>query len=291
MGIAGVAETATIRSRCRTVRTLAALSIAAILLPFYAFVSLDPLADRVELLIPVYLAPLWAPWAWVSFRLAGEVDSFTYKRALAIEIGWSTTALVFASIILFSLITSGGGVWKELSLTGPFALLQAALVFASVRVYYSMPKEDHDRRILVSRLSIAGCVLLTLVLLPRFLLRVNRAPPEASAVASLRTINTAQLVYAQQHPDKGFASSLIELGPSSGADLIDATLANGKKSGYVITMYAGSADPQGRMTRYTVIARPEHFGKDGMRSFLTDESGIFHMTSEERVPTRQDPLL
>ena len=96
-------------------------------------------------------------------------------------------------------------------------------------------------------------------------------------------------LYAEQH--QGFAASLIELGPPPGAGLIDAVLATGRKSRYIIRMIAAPRDLHGRITKYIVVARPERFGKHGARSFLTDESGDFHVTSEDRVPTPRDPSL
>jgi hypothetical protein len=78
------------------------------------------------------------------------------------------------------------------------------------------------------------------------------------------------------------------LGPAPGDDLIDATLTTGKKSGYMITMVAGAADSHGQVAHYTVIAQPQHFGKDGIRSFFTDESGEFWFTSENRAPMASD---
>ncbi len=105
------------------------------------------------------------------------------------------------------------------------------------------------------------------------------------------TINTAQVEYARAHPDKGFASSLAELGPESGAALIDSVLASGRKSGYVFVLTAASPDSHGRITHYTVIARPQRYGKEGKHSFLMDESGVQHFTTEDRAPTAQDPAL
>jgi hypothetical protein len=31
--------------------------------------------------------------------------------------------------------------------------------------------------------------------------------------------------------------------------------------------------------------------KEGKHSFLTDESGVFHFTTEDRAPTAEDPAL
>src|ERR1700739_1802106 len=82
------------------------------------------------------------------------------------------------------------------------------------------------------------------------------------SVDSLRTINMAQVAYAETHPNKGFASSLAELGPSPGAELIDPGLASGTKSGYVFNLNAAPPEASGRITHYTVVARPEKYGAE-----------------------------
>ena len=75
--------------------------------------------------------------------------------------------------------------------------------------------------------------------LPKLFLREAR-PLWDQSVDSLHTINAAQIEYARTHPDKCFASSLVELGPNSGDALIDSVLASGRKSGYVFFLNAGS---------------------------------------------------
>jgi hypothetical protein len=102
--------------------------------------------------------------------------------------------------------------------------------------------------------------------------------------------NTAQVEYGRAHPDKGFGSSLAELGPES-ADLIDSVLASGRKSGYVFLLTAAPPDSRGSTTHYTIIARPQKYGKQGTHSFFTDESGVQRFITEDRLPTAQDPEL
>jgi hypothetical protein len=108
-----------------------------------------------------------------------------------------------------------------------------------------------------------------------------------ASVDSLRTIYTAQVVYAQTHPAKGFASSLAELGPSPGAELIDSVLASGRKSGYVFTLNAVPPEASGRIMHYTLVARPEKYEKE-TRSFFMDESGVERFTTENRAATVYD---
>jgi hypothetical protein len=107
------------------------------------------------------------------------------------------------------------------------------------------------------------------------------------SVDSLRTIYTAQVTYAQSHLDKGFASSLADLGPSPGAELIDSVLATGRKSGYVYTLIAAPPEASGRIMHYTVVARPEKYEEE-TRGFFIDESGVARFTTENRAATVSD---
>ena len=135
-----------------------------------------------------------------------------------------------------------------------------------------------------------GVITVTAIILPNLLLSEKRAPFEASAVSSLRNLNTAQVEYARAYPDKGFASSLGELGPT-GYSLISAVLASGKKDGYIFNLMASPSDSGGKVVRYTITARPRRYGDDTVRSFFTDESGVLRFTSENRAATAQDPTL
>ena len=139
-------------------------------------------------------------------------------------------------------------------------------------------------RKLILVLAILGLAMVVVV--PRLYVRALRHFGTRAA-DSLMTINTAQVVYARAHPDKGFASSLAELGPSPGADLIDPVLASGKKSGYVYVLAAMPPDSSGRVTHYTLVVRPEKY-TSGAASFFTDETGVERFTFENRVPTPND---
>ncbi len=112
-------------------------------------------------------------------------------------------------------------------------------------------------------------------------------PAEASAVGSMRTLNTANITYASTYPDRGFPDRLAVLGGDGGtsdhAGLIDEVLASGVKSGYRFN-YQVSGDHMS----YTIIARPV---EGSGRSFFTDQSGVIRFTTEDREPTVEDAPL
>lgn len=112
------------------------------------------------------------------------------------------------------------------------------------------------------------------------LLRARIAANEASAVASLRTLNTAELSYQSQYPKVGFACSIPALGghgpsaPSSDhAQLIDDRLASLRKNGYDFEIRNCVYDAVG-VSKYQVVAYPTARNQSGVRAFCSDQSGV-----------------
>ena len=109
------------------------------------------------------------------------------------------------------------------------------------------------------------------------LLRARLAANEAAATASVRTINTAEMAYAESHPETGYACSLSAL---SDAQLIDSVLGSGQKTGYRFEIMGCEADPQGGPNKkYQVVAYPITVNQTGGRAFCSDESEVMKMHS------------
>ena len=104
----------------------------------------------------------------------------------------------------------------------------------------------------------------------------------------LRIIFLAQSEYARENPDKGFATSLEDLGNDSRGSLIDSVLASGTKSEYEFILWTAGPNSQGRVSRFFVVARPQKY-QEGERSFFIDESGVERFTAENRAATAADP--
>jgi type IV pilus assembly protein PilA len=274
----------------RIVRTVALCSLLTILVPWYAVIFRDfNRQDRLDLLSPILFCPLWLPYTWVFWGLRSNVSGHTIKKALAVALGCGSLILVLFS---FLLAVTSFDVDRQMAIVYALVvLLQIALLVGTMKAYYSMDREPRDLRILTTRLWVPVVGIATVaIILPNLLLFQERAPDEASAVGSLRTINVAQVEYARTHPDRGFASSLAELGPGSDDPLIESVLASGKKSGYVFILTAAPPDSHGRIVRYVITARPQHYGKT-KHSFFTDESGVLRFTTENRAATAEDPVL
>jgi hypothetical protein len=277
--------------RLRAVRAAAFCSLLSILVPWYAVIIHDfRQQDWVYLLVPILICPLWLPYAWIIWRLRLAADIRTAKKALAVAVGCGSCNFILFSLLLD--MTSFDVDRRSAFSYALVALLQIALVASGVTTYYSMKREPGDLWILATRLwvPVVGIVYAA-ILIPYLIFVRERAPDPVYGVSSLRTIVAAQVLYAQHHPDRGFATSLAELGPEPGDELIDPVLASGQRSGYLIILTAAPPDSRGRISHYTVIARPEKYGKDGKYSFFTDESGLQHLTMENRAPTAKDPAI
>jgi prepilin-type N-terminal cleavage/methylation domain-containing protein len=128
------------------------------------------------------------------------------------------------------------------------------------------------------------------------LLRARMSGNEASAIGSMRAINTSQQNYSQQC--NGYAPVLTELkaaGNFLSPDLTSA--ASVTKSGFTVTLAqaaAGSAIPTppvgctATTTNYYASAVPLSYGSTGTRSFATSEQGTIFYASAALAPT--DPV-
>jgi len=143
---------------------------------------------------------------------------------------------------------------------------------------------------LIELLIVVAIILIIAAIAIPNLLRSRIAANEASAVGSLRSINTAEVTYASTYPAQGFADALAKLGPpaagaavsSAAAGTIDAVLgcpgaaASGgtcPKSGYNITLSSAAATPR---TSYVSQAIPITVGQSGQRAFCSSGDGVIH---------------
>lgn len=126
-------------------------------------------------------------------------------------------------------------------------------------------------------------MIITAMAVPNFM-RARLAANEASAVSSCRLINTAEVTYNAFY-QMGFSSTLAQLGPpasgpatAAAADLVDETLAAGRKSGYLFS-YTPSELVGGAYSSYQVQAAPAFPNSTGTRYFYTDPSGVIRLNT------------
>jgi type IV pilus assembly protein PilA len=143
---------------------------------------------------------------------------------------------------------------------------------------------------LIELLIVVAIILIIAAIAIPNLLRSRIAANEASAVGSLRTLNTAEITYNVTYPSSGFACTLGVLGPpasgtpasSATAGLVDSNLAGGNKSGYTFTLPVGGTcapTSTGINTTYDIKADPTSPGVTGQRYFCTDNSGVIQFNA------------
>jgi type IV pilus assembly protein PilA len=133
---------------------------------------------------------------------------------------------------------------------------------------------------LIELLIVVAIILIIAAIAIPNLLRSKMAANEASAVGSLRTLNTSCVTYSTTYG--GFPSTLTMLGgegttalpTSTSAELIDNVLQSGIKTGYTFNFSAGTADSAGNVDNYIINANPINPGVTGLRYFYTDQTGV-----------------
>lgn len=142
---------------------------------------------------------------------------------------------------------------------------------------------------LIELLIVVAIILIIAAIAIPNLQRAKMSANEASAVAGMRTIFTAEAAYYAQgwsNPGAlGFSATLQDLGSSAGCNppsinsacqldnvMANATTAATAKSGYYYTYNPISTG--GLNVGFSLNGDPAQRGSSGQRSFYTDQSGI-----------------
>ena len=156
---------------------------------------------------------------------------------------------------------------------------------------------------LIELLIVVAIILIIAAIAIPNLIRSRIAANEASAVGSIRTINTSEVTYATSFPSVGFAPTLTALGSggttacgsaaptSTSACLIDEVLANATtsttpKSGYYFTYAIVAGSPS---TSYTILADPAS-AQSGTRHFFSDQSGVIRYNGSAPASATDNPI-
>ncbi len=142
---------------------------------------------------------------------------------------------------------------------------------------------------------VAIIMIIAAIALPNLIV-ARMSANEASAVQSLRTIQTAETEYATTYANLGFSATLAALGGNSSSScvaspsqacLIDNQLASGTKSGYIITWTGDGLTPS---VSYNLNADPIVRGGSGRRSFFTNQPGVIRYNDSSSA-TATDPTI
>ncbi len=157
---------------------------------------------------------------------------------------------------------------------------------------------------LIELLIVVAIILIIAAIAIPNLLRSRIAANEASAVGSMRTINTAEVTYASTYPSIGFAPDLNTLGPGATAGNSTSTSANAvlldsvlgctagtgtgscPKSGYSFAITAGTGSP---LTFFSSNGNPISL-QTGTRYFYSDASGVVRYNTTAVATSADGPL-
>jgi len=157
-----------------------------------------------------------------------------------------------------------------------------------------MRKDSRGFSLIELLIVVAIILIIAAIAIPN-LLRSRIAANQASAVGSLRTLNTANITYASTY-NTGYASAMTYLAPptsgnptSTAAGLIDSVLASGIKSGYSFS-YSPTVGATGRTDTYSWIANPVTPGTTGTNFYFTDQSGVIRQNSTVQATASDSPI-
>jgi type IV pilus assembly protein PilA len=143
-------------------------------------------------------------------------------------------------------------------------------------------------------LVVSVILIISAIAVPNFLRSRMRAN-EASAIASVRMIDTAAVTYAVAYPDIGFPAVLTSLGgadPCAGspatACLIDDSIAQGAKGGYAFVWTGDGATPS---VNYNLTGTPQAPGSSGQTMYCSDQTAVIHFELAGAGCTNASPVL
>ena len=155
---------------------------------------------------------------------------------------------------------------------------------------------------LIELLIVVAIILIIAAIAIPNLIRSKMAANEASAVATLRTVNTAEVVYSSTYSVPALFGTLAQLGTnaapatcaagappptSAAACLIDNALETAGvapgKSGYLLTLAVAAGG-------YTSNNDPVSAGSTGVRHFYSDQSLVIRQNSTATAKSTDSPI-
>ena len=158
---------------------------------------------------------------------------------------------------------------------------------------------------LIELLIVVAIILIIAAIAIPNLLRARMAANESSAVASIRTITTAEVTYQTAYPTVGYSADLKSLGGALGAAcapnstsacLIDSVLANNGnpagsgKSGYSFAA-AGGTQAGGVYVGYAALATPLTINQTGIRAFCAEEDAVIRVDPAGKCSATESGIL
>lgn len=145
---------------------------------------------------------------------------------------------------------------------------------------------------LIELMVVVAILVLIAALAVPSLLRSRLASHEAAAIASMRTITTAEFGFQAAGlldiagDGVGDYGSLVQLANPQGdgsPGFIDAALGNGFRNGYLFGVVVIPSGP-GQLPRFESRADPVDPGRSGIRRLYSDQSGVIRFTNDNTAP-------
>jgi type IV pilus assembly protein PilA len=146
---------------------------------------------------------------------------------------------------------------------------------------------------LIELLIVVAIILIIAAIAIPNLIRARISANQSSAVASMRSIGTAEIQYQSNYPLVGYSASLITLGtgaatqpptpcPAAGATSLSACLIDGvltaaglfPKSGYVINEVGTAVAPSVSNNVFVAQGGPSIFDRTGVGAYCVIEDGV-----------------
>ena len=150
---------------------------------------------------------------------------------------------------------------------------------------------------LIELLIVVAIILIIAAIAIPNLLRSRIAANQASAIGSMRVINTAEVTYYSSF-GQGYSTTLVKLGPpasgtvtdAAAAGLIDSVLASGIKSGYTFAYVPGLIDGTGRAQGFILNGAPTQVGTTGSAYYFTDQTYVIRGTTSGPATASDSPV-
>jgi hypothetical protein len=127
----------------------------------------------------------------------------------------------------------------------------------------------------MKRAALSGLLCCLGVVLVPIASSQNASDIEKTAVSRMRTLNTAEVTYANTYKDRGFACDIAQLGGTEGqkptperAYLVDEKLASGHFNGYRFAVHC--PDDHKPADEIRIVAVPED-ASSGARAFCSEQ--------------------
>jgi type IV pilus assembly protein PilA len=150
---------------------------------------------------------------------------------------------------------------------------------------------------LIELLIVVAIILIIAAIAIPNLLRSRIAANQASAVESIRMINTSEVSYSVTF-GKGYSGNLVDLGPpaagmpvtDTAAGLLDEVLATGQKSGYTFVYSPSLPDPNGHFNGYSILGDPSQPGTSGTTFYFSDQTAVIRGNTSGTAAASDSPV-